>query len=60
MKFTDVAEGAFFEHEQTVWQRVAAEGLWNARCGEYWAQFEPDEDVRPSDYRPPTAWAGHQ
>lgn len=59
MKFADVAVDSFFEFEFSVWQRVAADGNWNARCGTRWAQFEDDEEVKPSAYRPPTGWRGH-
>lgn len=60
MKFADVGVNTFFEFEFSVWQRVPAQGLWNARCGDRWGQFEDDEEVRASTYRPPAGWQGHQ
>ena len=57
MKFSEVAIGQFFEDDGlTIWQRVPAQGLWNAMCGSRPGQFEDEEEVRPTDYRPPPGW----
>lgn len=54
IEFVLIATGQFFWSAGERWQRVEAEGLWNARqvCsqGECWGQFEPGELVTP-DYQ---------
>lgn len=60
MRFADVPIGAYFDFEATIYLRVEAEGLWNARCGDRWAQFEDDEEVKATSYRPPPGWLATQ
>lgn len=51
--FSQIAVGDYFEYEGSTWLKVPAEGLWNARCGDWWGQFEDGELVGNSYYVPP-------